>query len=56
MRAKNSLGEGFPSKIVGRCITGAKRKYKDHHLPKTDPVIIYISRYSFSMITQGMGV
>ena len=43
VRAKNSLGGGFPSEIVGRCITGAKRNYKDHHLPKTDPVIMYIS-------------
>ncbi|XP_044174180.1 uncharacterized protein LOC114947269 isoform X5 [Acropora millepora] len=25
MRAKNSLGEGFPSKILGGCRTGAKR-------------------------------
>ncbi|XP_068752097.1 uncharacterized protein [Montipora capricornis] len=25
MRAKNSLGEGFPSKVLGGCITGAKR-------------------------------
>ena len=41
MRAKNSLGEGFPGKILGGCITGTKkRKYKDHHLTKTDPVSI----------------
>ncbi|XP_044174176.1 uncharacterized protein LOC114947269 isoform X3 [Acropora millepora] len=25
MRAKNSLGEGFPSKVLGGCITGAKK-------------------------------
>ena len=26
MRAKNSLGEGFPSKLLGGCITSAKKR------------------------------
>ena len=57
MRAKNSLGEGFPSKILGGCRTGAKRKYKDHHLTKMDPVSISPNSFSTESIitTQGIG-
>ena len=57
MRAKNSLGEGFPSKVLGGCITGAKkRKYKDHHLLKTDPVMISRSGILLALQRKEWGV
>ena len=57
MRAKNSLGEGFPSKVLKGCRTSAKRKYKDHHLTKLDSVSISPNSFSLESIitTQGMG-
>ena len=56
MRAKNSLGEGFPSKIPEGCITGTIRKYKGDHLLKTDPVMISRSGILLALQRKEWGV
>ncbi|XP_044174181.1 adhesion G-protein coupled receptor G4-like [Acropora millepora] len=43
MRAKNSLGEGFPSKVLGGCITGAKKPIRALSGQTTPPAPVKVT-------------